>query len=144
MTKKEKAIITKAKWVDNVMIRSHHKIAICISEEDFKFELRRLNVPETQWDEWLSDDSSAYTHVFDSVDNNKPSKIVIICVRPKQEEAIFYLIHEAVHIYQEEMRYIGETTPSDEFMSYSIEAIATNLIKGYLEKPTVGRKGRKK
>lgn len=139
MTKREKKIITKAEWVDRTMIRSHHKIGICTSEEDFWFEMERLGIPKKDWGEWLSGDADAVMHKFEGTNKDAQEKIAIICIEPNLKTAVSFLIHEAVHIYQEEMELIQEHNPSDEFMAYSIQEIATNLINGYLAKPKKGK-----
>ena len=126
-----KKIVTKAKWIDRTMVRTHYKIAICTSEEDFKFELKRLNVPEKDWNDWLEGDADAMTHTFDGVNKGKPEKIIIVCIRKDNKDFVSFLIHEAVHIYQFEINFINEVNPSDEFMCYSIQEIATNLIKAF-------------
>jgi len=131
MTRKQ--ILTKAKWIDRTLIESHFKIAVCISEKNFLFELKRLHVPVKDWPEWLGEGSSAETHTFMGTKKSSTDKIIIVCIRLKDKDATSYLIHEAVHIYQDEIRLIEEKTPSDEFMAYSIQAIATKLIKAYSE-----------
>ena len=140
MTKKEKTIITKAKWIDRTLIRSHYKIALCTSEEDFQFELKRLHVPEKEWSNWLEDDADAMTHTLEGVNKDKTEKIIIVCIEPNNEDFISFLIHEAVHVYQSEISHIQEVKPSPEFVAYAIQEIATNLIKAYLEKPKRSKK----
>ena len=133
MTPKE--IKTKARWIDRTLMKSHFKIALCTSEEDFQFELKRLHVPEKDWNVWLEPDADGTTHMFDGVAKGKPEKIIIVCIEKDNNDAISFLIHEAVHIYQFEIAHIQETNPSDELMAYSVQEIATNLIKAYCEKP---------
>lgn len=41
------------------------------------------------------------------------------------------IIHEAVHVFQALTKYIGEDNPGDEWEAYTIEYIATSLIKEY-------------
>jgi hypothetical protein len=126
MAKKTK---TKAKWIDPTLVGNHHKVAICTSEADFKFELKRLRVPITEWPVWLANDAAANTFTFQG--KKIEEKIMIVCIQKGLKKPLPILIHEAVHIFQQEMRYIQEDTPSDEFMAYSIEAIAERLIEAY-------------
>lgn len=129
---KKQKIITKAKWVDRTLVSLHYKIALCTSEKDFNFELKRLKVPVNDWPVWLPDDAYANTHTLQGA--NKEEKIIIICIKRGLKNSTPCLIHEATHIFQHEMRLIQEDNPSDEFAAYSIEAIATNLIEAYLKK----------
>jgi hypothetical protein len=128
-----KPILTKAKWIDRTLIEAHFKIAVCISEKNFTFELKRLHIPEKDWPAWLEEGSSAETHTFKGTKKSKTERIIMVCIKLKEKDAISFLIHEAVHIYQDEIKLIEEKNPSDEFMAYSIQAIATNLIKAYSE-----------
>lgn len=49
------------------------------------------------------------------------------------EQVYGLLVHEAVHVWQRIMEYIGESKPSDEFMAYGIQAIAQELMFAYKE-----------
>ena len=131
----KKEILTKAKWIDRTMVRSHFKLAICTSDKDFQFEMDRLHIPKKDWGDWLPKDADAIMHTFDGVNEDAHEKIAIVCIQSNSKTAVSNLIHEAVHIYQSEMEVIQEHNPSDEFMAYAIQEIATNLINAYLEKP---------
>jgi len=49
----------------------------------------------------------------------------------KYWDAVGTIIHESVHIYQACMKYIGESATGIEMEAYTIETIATNLLKDY-------------
>lgn len=58
---------------------------------------------------------------------------VMVWVSPAQSpsDAHGTCIHEAVHVFQKLRKYIGEDSPGDEWEAYTIEYIATSLIKEY-------------
>jgi hypothetical protein len=57
-------------------------------------------------------------------------KVVIVQV-PQQPDALFTVIHEAVHVWQFICQYMQETNPGDETEAYTIEFIVKELLKHY-------------
>ena len=125
-------IKSKAKYIDRTLIKHHFKIILCKTEKDFYLELTIHRVPLKDYPEWLTENAYANTHTILIPKKNKTTKkLAIVCIKPKDKDYISHLIHEAVHIWWREVEYIQEANPSEEVEAYSIEAIASNLIKAY-------------
>jgi len=69
---------------------------------------------------------------FECVKDRNACAIVTISDEPKHPMTkVGMLIHEAMHVWRF-MRYaIGEDAPSMEFEAYSMQSIASNLIRAY-------------
>lgn len=69
--------------------------------------------------------------------NKEGKRCCVVTIRDELEtsysalEISCLLVHEAVHVWQELCDVIGETTPSNEFEAYSIQAISQELIHGF-------------
>jgi hypothetical protein len=75
------------------------------------------------------------------VNDKTATRLCIVCLRPPENKAgraqvRGVLVHEAVHIWQRCIAVIGEHSPSDEFMAYSIQQISEELFKLYMEQKT--------
>ncbi len=120
------------KWLDRSLIVGPY-LTLCTSEEDYKKTLAHLEVP-TPHNKWVSDDANATMHEF-----THPTKGIccIVCVRPNDAKTgiqmASLMIHEAVHVVQAYMDYIGERNPSTEFQAYSIQNVAQELMQSYAE-----------
>ena len=123
--------------------RDSHPImhfGLCLSEADFRKELKRLKVKEAV--PFLgSPHSNGTTHFL----INKGKEIAIVCIAPSSSvpavEVYGLLIHEAVHIWRAHCDSIGEKAPSAEFECYGIQHIATQLIAAYMD--SAKKKGKK-
>jgi len=106
----------------------------CFSETAFRRELRRLRLPAHAQPAFLNPSSNATTHFFERGDG---SAAAIVCMPPDVEadpiQVACLLVHEAVHIWQESMRLIGEEKPSAEFEAYGIQTISQELMYLYAE-----------
>jgi hypothetical protein len=122
--------MSKIKWLNRTLIKLHYKLVLCTSEENYYAILTQIKVPKREWGEWLAKDSNAMTNVFNEEKiGNK--RAIIVCIKPNLKNAEAHLDHEAVHVFQYEMKFIQEEKPSDEFMAYSIAAIKETLIRAY-------------
>lgn len=54
------------------------------------------------------------------------------------EDALGVLVHEATHVKQQYLRYLGEDRPGDEMEAYLMQAISGNLLAQY-RKIVMGR-----
>lgn len=124
-------IRTRARWVNRVLMQLHFKVGICTSADDFNHELGRLGVPLSERPEWLGKSSHAETHVLNGVGESKDEQVILICIKPKDKAYESHLTHEAVHVWQFEREFIGESEPSSEFEAYCINAIADNIKIAY-------------
>jgi hypothetical protein len=105
---------------------------LCLSQEDFSKELRRLkisgDIPMIK-NEW----SSATVHKV-SQSNGDFVAIVALGGEVKKlelEQVYSLLVHEAVHLWQWQCDLIGEDAPSEEFEAYGIQAISQELMFAY-------------
>jgi hypothetical protein len=84
--------------------------------------------------------SSATTHLFNAINGGR--RCALICIRDYEKysgiEVAGLLVHEAVHIWQEILRNIGEENPSEEFEAYSIQSISQNLMAEFIAQTNRG------
>lgn len=122
------------KYFSRSLYNSPVHYGLCLSNKEYQQELKKLKVRKENATYFISR-GDAVTHIFDCAGNNKT--ICLVCIHPsyvsKKPLAQIYglLVHEATHIFQEMMRAMGEKSPSDEFMAYSIQMISVNLIASF-------------
>ena len=122
------------KWCSRSMIDGPY-FALCTTEKDFHKAMKKMGIPVTDWPQhWHSPGANATTQYLD---NSKGQLCCIVCmptpdpnkVSPAQIVAL--LAHEAVHIKQRFMHWIGEDKPSDEFEAYTVQNIVQELVLAY-------------
>ena len=126
----------KLKWCNRTLITSPYCFSLCLSEEAFNKELKRLNVPLKGRASWiLNSHSNATIHFFSDTTENK--RCAIVCLKRRKglkiEEIHGLLVHEATHLWQTICEDIGESSPSAEFEAYCIQAISQELMLAYKE-----------
>ncbi len=128
-----------ARWLDRELMTCRHTLSLATSEKEFHATLMAFGVPPLTWPiEWCSPRGAATS--FAEVGGARLALVTIdpwsadgkSCADPIQIAAL--LCHEAVHIFQEDCRLIGEKTPSDEFQAYSIQSLTQNLLYAYAER----------
>lgn len=119
-------------YVNRTLMTSPMNIALCLSEEAFQKEMRRLKVERALWPEFLITGANATAHFFLQDD---AQEIAIVCLKPANDrpfvEVAGILVHEAVHVWQSIRQSIGETEPSKEFEAYAIQNISQALMNTY-------------
>lgn len=122
------------------------KWALCLDEASFEKLTKKLC--KSYEAPWVSHGGFASTHVL--VNQDDGGKFVIVCMKPTWKSIQWIhgvLVHEAVHVWQEHIKIIGERWPSAEFEAYGIEAISYKLFHAYREmtakKKPVARNKRK-
>lgn len=127
-------MVAQARWCDRTLVENPYYVGLCLSEEAFQRELRRLRVPRSSWPVWVSANGDATTHFFE---NGSGRLMAIVSIRPRGDvtpiQVASLLVHEAVHVWQEARASMGEIHPSPEFEAYSIQGIAQNLMVAYTE-----------
>lgn len=123
-------------WSDLDLVRCPIHYGLCTDEKQYEAELERLRVPHADRSPFISNSHShATAHHLDNKGTGKTC--VIVCMRPGAArtgiEIAGLLVHEAVHIWQEIRRNIGEHEPSSEFEAYSLQTIAQELMWLYRE-----------
>lgn len=119
----------KNRWLDRNPAHPLPYYTLCLTEAAFAREMKRMNVPSPP--PFLgSRFAHATMHTFEN--DGKLSCIVCLRLDGKRENGEVYglLIHEAVHIWQEHCKSIGDT-PSDEAQAYGIQWISQQLIYEY-------------
>jgi hypothetical protein len=128
------------KWLDRTLIVSPYHYCLCLSEEDFHKQLKKLSLPIHEYHPFVTFATGATTHYYESEDQ----KIAIVCLGDMKQgstEAVHSLLaHEAVHIWQVCMEEFGEHNPSPEFEAYSIQQITQNLLEDYKRQTTKKKK----
>lgn len=123
----------KALWLDRWIIQAPVYVALCRSEEALRWELRRLRIAYEVTPGFLGDGTTASTMTF----SNSEERVCIVCLGdvrgspPTRVAAL--LVHEAVHVWQEVARVMGETDPSSEFEAYSIQALSEKLFDAFVQ-----------
>jgi hypothetical protein len=116
----------RVRWLDRRIAAPGPYLALCLDEAAFASACKHLKVetPPFVMNPW----SSATAHHFDAAHG----LVAIICIRDWQGrepvEVAGLLVHEAVHVWQEYARRIGEHTPGVEQEAYAVQSIAQELL----------------
>lgn len=122
-------------WCSTELIRCQMKYALCLSEDAFSAEMARLEVKQPP-PFMATTHANACVHYFN---NDEEGELAILCMdleKSKLRTPIVVaglLVHEAVHIFQQDCEYRGEKTPSAEYEAYSIQMIAQELMWAYTQ-----------
>jgi len=127
-------------WVDRTLILAPCYIGLCLSEDAFNKELKRLKLKDPP--AWVSESADATTHQFQ---DSKHNDCIIVCLNANRkafsyEQVMALLVHEAVHIWQNIKEIINEPIPSHEFEAYAIQGISQELICAYRDMKKKGKK----
>ena len=80
---------------------------------------------------FISSWSDASTHFLEAPNKMNAAIVTLFDHKPERELIYALLVHEAVHIWQEIKKLIGEEHPSKEFEAYSMQAITQELFVEY-------------
>lgn len=92
--------------------------------------------------EFVSNDANGCCHYFEN--DKTGATLVAVCLDPEKLEGLdsikiaSLIVHEATHVYQECMEFIGEKDPGREFEAYSIQHISEQLMRAYVEQTSRG------
>lgn len=103
-------------------------LGLCRDEAAFQKEMKRLKVPRESWPPFIPDGKDACAHFFE---RGSDVNVVICLARRKRPKAQLHalLVHEAVHVWQEVRRILGEKEPSSEFEAYAVQSISQTLFE---------------
>ena len=122
------------RWLNRSLMENSYYMALCTTEKAFEKELKRLEVPRSDWPRFVSVNANATCHFFEKDD---AKRVAIVCVGDATGktpiELAGLLVHEAVHIWQEHCEFIGEHKPSIEMEAYAIQRISMDLMWAYAE-----------
>lgn len=118
---------TTLRYCNRTVLECQH-FGLCLSEKAFEGELRRLKVPVKDWPSFTHNGHAA-THFFVKGDG---SRIALVCMGTAKgrtrEQINALLVHEATHIWQDEMKHINEKTAGEEIEAYGIQNISQALM----------------
>ena len=120
----------KTRWLDRRIAWPGPYLALCCSEAEF---FRALGELRTHHDvtEWCPTDGGRTHHLY----NASRDSVCLVCIDPAPGrtglEVVGLLVHEAVHIWQEYCRQIGELRPGEEQEAYAVQSIAQELMQEY-------------
>jgi hypothetical protein len=126
--------LSKVRWLDRELVRSPVYLGLCRSAEELRKEYKRLRIPAGSAAGFL--DGGATASVI-TVTNSDGETACIVCIgdtagkNPTRVAAS--LVHEAVHVWQQAKKIIGESDPSDEFEAYAIQSLAERLFDAFVE-----------
>lgn len=121
------------KFLDRVLVQSPCTYALCLNEKDYYKLLKKLNVPEYEWNKHAKYANGATTHYFL---NDGGRHYAVVCLgenhkKHNSAELASIISHEATHIWQYITEILGEKEPSIEFEAYSIGNITQILLEDY-------------
>jgi hypothetical protein len=128
--------VRKPLWLNRSLIELQLHYCLVLSNAEYAAAVRAVEGPSAHVGYWLRDASAGATCNWSMSPDGEWHAIVALRVelgRPGYQIAGM-LCHEAVHIFQEHCRRIGEDTPSDEFAAWSIQHIAQLLMQDYAER----------
>jgi len=118
----------KLNWLDMNLITSPVYYTLATSEKILKAELKRL---KAKGEVGISSKADASTNFLE---NKEGESLAIVCLFDHSKELLqiyALLVHEAVHIYQEIRKIMGENEPGHEFEAYTVQRISQNLFYEY-------------
>lgn len=123
------------KYLDNCLLVGWVRYALCLDGDEYTKEMTRLKVESPT--PFLIEDKPATTHFFHKKGDRNES-VAIVCIGDVSNmdpiSIATLLVHEAVHIWQEEADLMGEDSPGREIEAYAIQRISKNLMLAYVEK----------
>ena len=132
------------RWLGREMVLGPH-LFLATSEEAFKRAMRGLGIAREKRPAWLSEDANGCVHSFM---HKNGSLACVVSFRPPQQfdgiDVACTLVHEAVHVFQQWCNHYGERAPSREFEAYSIDAIAGQLMRAWVEQERKAYRDRRK
>ena len=101
------------------------KYGFCPSEKAWIATLKETKRNLTRYPE-----SAAATNLFQRRDTKDPVALVTVQNRPPRQ-TVELLAHEAMHVWRDIRKGIGERNPSSELEAYAIQNILSNLMTAY-------------
>jgi hypothetical protein len=118
------------KWLNRCPGQTLPYFCLVKSQKEMDAILKKFSIKEKV--DFVNPGADATTHTFM---NEKGENVCVVGLKPSKgkskSEVTGLLVHEAVHIWQRYVDDIGEKHPSDEFMAYGIQAIATQLLMSH-------------
>ena len=119
-------------WLSRSLIDGPH-LALCMSQKEYKKALKALGMKKSMASDFVNEGADATVHTFDKNDGRGIACIVCLSTREdrSREQVYGILAHEATHVWQQFLDFIGEDSPGKEIEAYSIQAICQRLFEAY-------------
>lgn len=118
----------KAKWLDRRIAAPGPYLTLALTQEQFHAALNHCGVSELPGF-MASRHAHATCHWLEKPDGDLTC---IVCMAGHEDrdpiEVAGLLVHEAVHVWQQYAKHIGESNPGDEQEAYAIQSIAQELM----------------
>lgn len=105
-------------------------LTLVVDQAGMNAVCKKLRCPQVP--PWVNPGAYATTHTFEK-SGDAPTCVIGIndagISDPIEVAAI--LVHEAVHVWQQHCRDIGETSPGEEQEAYAIQFISSRLMREY-------------
>lgn len=116
------------KWLDRRIAAPGPYLALCLNEKQFHAALAECgSLPGAA--PFISAQANASCHWLE---DKRGQLVCIVCLGDSSErngiEIAGMLVHEAVHVWQQYAKRIGEDNPGDEQEAYAIQSIAQELM----------------
>lgn len=128
-------------WLSRNLFVMPGYYGLCTTPEDFAKAMKHLKIPKKDWPAALAAPQAHAT--VHSLQNNKTHDLCFIVYMPLEaakgrtlEECYALLVHEGMHIWQDVVKHINETTPSVEFEAYAVQKIALELMTAWKKATT--------
>lgn len=118
----------KVRWLDRRVAAPGPFLTLCLHEHEFQAVWQSLKLADPG--PWIATPQSDATAHY--LRHSGGMLACAVCVNNWQGrnpvEVAGMLVHEAVHVWQEHARHIGEHTPGIEQEAYAIQSIAQELM----------------
>lgn len=127
----------KAKWLNRSLLVGPY-LTLCTTEEMFRCVLVKDLEFKGHVDFLGSTHADATTHFLN---NQSGEHVAVVCLSSTDGrepiEVAGLLVHEAVHIWREHCKWIGERNPGDETEAYAIQWISQQLFWEFVRQTSV-------
>lgn len=115
------------RWLDRRIAAPGPYLALALNEEQFDAALKHMGVVNRP--RFIATDAADATSHFLEQGGNVACVVCLSGWDGRDPiEVAGLLVHEAVHIWQQYAKNIGETHPGDEQEAYAVQAIAQELM----------------
>lgn len=117
----------RVRWLSRSIASAGPYLTLCLNEREWLAAVKAIKAQPAG--RWLNEGANATAHFYVNAEGDC-TVMVCIEVQPHRTPAQIagLLVHEAVHIWQDYCRRIGETSPGDELEAYAIQHISQTLI----------------
>lgn len=116
------------RWLDRTLLVSCYDMCLCLTQKSFDKVMRSLGEAPSAY---LREGSDATVHFV----NAKEKQTAVVCLGSLKKktgaQVQALVVHEALHIWQEFKRAMGEETVGDETEAYCVQALVQTLLTEY-------------